>query len=224
MSESFKKKLVVTEELALKNLNCFQYANNCLGDFLDKIKNSALSKNTIVVVTGDHNNLSLFDFDEAHQLQQRGVPLYMYIPEKYKPSHPIDTSLFGSHKDIFPSIYNLALSNSRYYSIGNNLLAPANIDNDKYFGINIGSNTSFSKSGGANYSASPVLYQMNDHHELSIDNNNKAAQNLLKRTRANYALSMYYILNTIKESHITEKSSERYVRQVSSKKSHAKPL
>ena len=76
MSKSFKKKLVVTEELALKNLNCFQYANNCLGDFLDKIKSSALSKNTIVVVTGDHNNLSLFDFDEAHQLQQRGVPLY----------------------------------------------------------------------------------------------------------------------------------------------------
>ena len=33
----------------------------------------------------------------------------------------IDTSLAGSQKDIFPTLYNLTLKDTKYLSIGNNL-------------------------------------------------------------------------------------------------------
>lgn len=203
INDTLKERLLVKEELAVKNLNAYQYSNNSLGNFLDKIKNSELGKNTIVVMTGDHNNLMLFDFDEAHQLQQRGVPLYMYIPEKYKPKTSINTSRFASHKDIFPTIFNLALSNSRYFSIGNNLLDTATkYENTKYFGINIGSFTAFSKSTAVNYSPESAFYvwRNNTNQVLSKVSKSSEADQLLKRSRANYALSMFYILNQINKS------------------------
>ena len=151
-------------------------------------------------MTGDHNNLMLFDFDEAHQLQQRGVPLYMYVPEKYKPQTTINTSRFASHKDIFPTIFNLALSNSRYFSIGNNLLDTSSKDeNTKYFGMNIGSFTSFSQEAAVNYSSTSAFYTWKNKINQVLGKVSKSteAEKLLKRSRANYALSMFYILNQI---------------------------
>jgi len=199
LADSLKDRLLVTEQLAVKNLNAYQYANNSLGNFLDKIKNSELGKNTIVVMTGDHNNLMLFDFDEAHQMQQRGVPLYIYIPEKYKPQTSINTSVFASHKDIFPTIFNLALSKARYFSIGNNLLDTVGDDTEKYFGMNIGSSTSFSNNAAVNYSASKAFYTWHNTQSRVLSKVSKSnnAEELLKRSRANYALSMFYILSQI---------------------------
>lgn len=200
IDDTLKERLLVKEELAIKNLNAYQYSNNSLGDFLDRIKNSDLGKNTIVVMTGDHNNLMLFDFDEAHQLQQRGVPLYMYVPEKYKPQTVINTSRFASHKDIFPTIFNLALSNSRYFSVGNNLLDTSSKDeNTKYFGMNIGSFTSFSQEAAVNYSSTSAFYTWKNKTNQVLGKVSKSteAEKLLKRSRANYALSMFYILNQI---------------------------
>src|SRR5690606_14436344 len=49
LSTEVKKRLLVDESLAIKNLNCLQYSNDCLGAFLDRIKHSSLAKNTIVV-------------------------------------------------------------------------------------------------------------------------------------------------------------------------------
>jgi phosphoglycerol transferase MdoB-like AlkP superfamily enzyme len=202
LADSLKERLLVNETLALKNLNAYQYSNNSLGNFLDKIKNSELGKNTIVVMTGDHNNLMLFDFDEAHQLQQRGVPLYMYIPEQYKPEKAFDTSVFGSHKDIFPTIFNLALSNSRYFSLGNDLLKADATNKGNYFGMNIGSSTSFGEDAAVNYSSSPALYSWQKRNQKvlkKVTKSNKADE-LLKRSRANYALSMFYILKQIEQN------------------------
>lgn len=201
LTDSLKESLLVAEELAVKNLTAFQYANNSLGSFLNKIKNSPMAENTIVVVTGDHNNLMLFDFDEAHQLQQRGVPLYMYIPEKYKPSHQIDTSRFGSHKDIFPTIFNLALSGAKYYSLGNNLLDQDKTREDRFYGMNIGSKTSFSANAAVNFTT-PTLYKWKNCQQRSLTRVNKSdeASDLLKKCKANYALSVFYILNTIKKT------------------------
>lgn len=199
--DSLKESLLVTEELAVKNLTAYQYSNNSLGTFLDKIKNSPLGENTIVVVTGDHNNLMLFDFDEAHQLQQRGVPLYMYIPKKYKPTHEIDASRFGSHKDIFPTIFNLSLSNAKYYSLGNNLLDTDNSREDRFYGMNIGSKTSFSANAAVNFTT-PTLYEWKEGERKSLTRVNKSdeASDLLKRCKSNYALSVFYILNAIKKA------------------------
>lgn len=200
INDTLKERLLVAEELAVKNLNAYQYANNSFGNFLDKIKNSELGKNTIVVMTGDHNNLMLFDFDEAHQLQQRGVPLYMYIPEKYKPQAAVNTLRFASHKDIFPTIFNLSLSQARYFSIGNNLLdTTKKNENTRYFGMNIGSFTSFSENAAVNYSSSTAFYTWKNKNNKILSKIIKSndADELLKRSRANYALSMFYILDQI---------------------------
>lgn len=199
IADSLKEKLLVKEELAVKNLNAYQYANNSLGNFLDKIKNSDLGRNTIVVMTGDHNNLMLFDFDELHQLQQRGVPLYMYIPEKYKPQAALDTSVFASHKDVFPTIFNLALSNQTYFSVGNNLLKATDADKAKYFAMNIGSSTSFSDYAAVNYSTLSAFYNWQNKNTKVLGKVRRSAEadELLRRSRANYALSMFYILDQI---------------------------
>lgn len=203
INDTLKERLLVAEELAVKNLNAYQYSNNTLGNFLDKIKNSELGKNTIVVMTGDHNNLMLFDFDEAHQLQQRGVPLYIYIPEKYKPQSAVNTYRFGSHKDIFPTIFNLSLSDTRYFSIGNNLLdTTSKNENKRYFGMNIGSFTSFSENAAVNYSSSTAFYTWKNKNNKVLSKITKSsdANELLKRSRGNYALSMYYILDQINKT------------------------
>ena len=39
----------------------------------------------------------------------------------------INTKIAGSHKDIFPTLYNLTLSNQPYYSIGHSLIGDGNL-------------------------------------------------------------------------------------------------
>lgn len=196
LSADVKNRLLVDESLAIKNLSCLQYSNDCLGAFLDKIKHSSLAKNTIVVATGDHNNLMLFDFDESSQADQRGVPLYMYVPERYQPDGRIDTSRFGSHKDIFPTLYHLALSGAKYFHVGNNLLEKG--DRQFFFGMNLGSFTAFSSDAAAGYGSGGALYKT-DNKQLKKDHNCSAARQLMKQARANYALSVFAIINSLKE-------------------------
>ncbi|PRY52325.1 phosphoglycerol transferase MdoB-like AlkP superfamily enzyme [Arcticibacter pallidicorallinus] len=196
LSADIKNRLLVDESLAIKNLNALQYSNNCLGAFLDKIKHSSLAKNTIVVATGDHNNLMLFDFDESSQADQRGVPLYVYVPERYQPDGSMDTSRFGSHKDIFPTLYHLALSDAKYFSIGNNLLEKGN--QKLFFGMNLGSFTAFSAEAAAGYGSGGTLYKT-ENKRLKKDDNCSAARQLMKQARANYALSVFAIINSLKE-------------------------
>lgn len=196
LPDNVKQQLLVSEDMAIKNLNCLRYSNDCLGAFLNRIKQSPLAKNTIVVATGDHNNLMLFDFDESRQLEQRGVPLYMYIPDDYKPTGSIDTSRYGSHKDIFPTLYHLALSHAKYFNLGNNLLEEGN--KHLFYGMNLGSFTAFSSNAAANFSPRGALYKSKN-RILSKDEHCKQADYLRKQARASYALSVFSILNSLKE-------------------------
>lgn len=108
-------------EQLLKSLQTFQYANHSLGEFMKKIIYSDLGKNTIIVATGDHTSRKVKKFTDDEVLSKVAVPLIMYIPPQYRPKQ-IDTARFGSHKDIFPTLFNLALSNAKYAKLGNNLL------------------------------------------------------------------------------------------------------
>jgi phosphoglycerol transferase MdoB-like AlkP superfamily enzyme len=131
--DSLSKDLRCNIDIARKNLTAYQYANDCIGRFIQKIRNSPMGKNTIVVVTGDHNTKALFDFTDNHMLQKLGVPMIMYIPKAYRPDI-YNNSRFGSHKDIFPTIFNLALSQAPYFKSGNNLFA--NIPEDMFYAVN----------------------------------------------------------------------------------------
>lgn len=132
ITEEIKSHLKTSPEMAYKNLLAYQYANNCLGQFIKDLKNSPYGENTIVVATGDHTNNQLFEFTDKDLLKKYSVPLILYVPAKYRPKHEVDTRIFGSHKDIFPTIFNLSLSNASYLNTGNNLLIA---DKKSDFGI-----------------------------------------------------------------------------------------
>jgi phosphoglycerol transferase MdoB-like AlkP superfamily enzyme len=94
--------------------------------------NSVFGKNTIIVATGDHNTMQLFNFTDTQILQKLSVPLLLYIPDAYMKDYKIDTERFASHKDIFPTIFTLALSDMLYLNSGNNLLSKELNDSDFY--------------------------------------------------------------------------------------------
>jgi phosphoglycerol transferase MdoB-like AlkP superfamily enzyme len=125
--------ITTKEEIALKAFKAFRYTNDCLGRFIKKIKNSSLAENTIIVVTGDHNARGIFNYADNHKYQKYSVPLLYFVPEKYRPNTNVNLQSFGSHKDIFPTIYNIALSDAVYMKTGVNLFNPEESENN--FGI-----------------------------------------------------------------------------------------
>src|SRR5205814_8165649 len=100
--------------------------------------------------TGDHNNLMLFDFDDAHAFYHYSVPLIMHVPKKYLYKSEVDTTLWGSHKDIFPTIYHLSLDSASYFNNGNNLLERSP-DRNNYFAINIMGGVAMNDNGFVKY-------------------------------------------------------------------------
>jgi phosphoglycerol transferase MdoB-like AlkP superfamily enzyme len=109
-------------------LGAYNYQTNVLGDFLTWLKDSKYKDNTIVVATGDHIIKGFKDYAlPKEQFYKYGVPLYLYIPKKFDKLKSIDKNIVGSHNDIFPTLYNLALSNTSYYSFGTSLMQK-NID------------------------------------------------------------------------------------------------
>jgi phosphoglycerol transferase MdoB-like AlkP superfamily enzyme len=116
-------------QLTLNTMQTFQYANDCLGKFLHRLRNSPLGENTIVVVTGDHAMTGGFAYPDRELLYSWAVPLAFYIPEKYAQQLHRDTTRLVSHKDIFPTIYNLAFSNYNYRATGDNIFDAATAEN-----------------------------------------------------------------------------------------------
>ncbi len=109
-------------ELAKKRFRDYAYALDMAGKFLDSVKNSKLAENTVVALTADNNTIEgIMKYDNYYNTTKL-IPFYLYIPEYLKPKESIDTTLASSHKDIFPTLYNLTLSDVNYTAIGTNLL------------------------------------------------------------------------------------------------------
>lgn len=123
ISGELARRITGDRQLAVKRFATYQYANQKLGELITKIKKSKYGKNTIIAVTGDHNFWDVFDYGTDRLFDRFRVPLYIYVPEALKPARAsrADTSVFGSHIDIMPTMYNLALSGARYTSVGRDL-------------------------------------------------------------------------------------------------------
>lgn len=193
LTDSVKNNLRCNEEIALKNLTAYQYSTNCIGNFIKNIRNSTLAKNTILSFTGDHNTLALFNFDDKHLLQKRGVPFILYIPQAYKPSS-IDLKRFGSHKDIFPTLYNLSLSNTIYFKSGNNLFSNKE---ENFSSINNGQNE-FSLAiniyGCVTIETHPLYFKWeNNLLQKTTLRDNPELGNLQKKSKAYLTLLTIYI-------------------------------
>jgi phosphoglycerol transferase MdoB-like AlkP superfamily enzyme len=124
------------KERIMPILTAFQYSNDALGQFMDKIKHSELAENTIVIITGDHNMRSTLHYNTQELMKLKfSVPLYLYIPEDLKKELYFDTERWGSHYDIMTSILPYILNNVKYPDLGQDLFSK-DISSDEYYSIN----------------------------------------------------------------------------------------
>lgn len=177
------------------NFMNYQYSADCLGRFMDTLKTSRLKDHTIVSATGDHNTLMLFQFSRKTLPMKRGVPFYLYAPPAYLTGKKTDTKRFGSHKDIFPTLFNLSLSGQRYFNLGNDLLSRDS--SVFYFGVNE-HNMAVSENGAVlNYPDRDVIHlewEGGVGEQLREIPEDQAAGNalLLQKARSYTFLSRYY--------------------------------
>lgn len=104
--------------LAAPRFKVYLYSNDQLGKFISRLSSGPLGAQTILAVTGDHS-FNLVNFSDSETFYKWSVPLFLMTP----PERPLNipASTFGSHMDIFPTLYNLSLSEVSYFSLGRNL-------------------------------------------------------------------------------------------------------
>lgn len=185
------------KDVVVKSLKAFQYANSCLGNFIEKIRNSPLGENTIIVATGDHNIRQNINYRQEDLFMQYSVPFIAYIPEKYKPKAAVDTARFGSHKDIFPSLYNLALSDAGYPDFGNNLFSTAKRADFGQYCYNFAADSI----GMVSFSSGNVYYKWADKNRFkAVPADSESVSHLdslARRARALSACMNYYLIRDI---------------------------
>lgn len=129
MSDKVKRRLLQDEDICFNSFMTYRYACDYLGYFIKSIRESSLGENTIIAITGDHSIKNILQSSDNDILDKHGVPFILFVPEKYLDNKTIDTNLWASHKDIFPTLTELTLSNVNYYKLGNDLLAKSNTEN-----------------------------------------------------------------------------------------------
>jgi phosphoglycerol transferase MdoB-like AlkP superfamily enzyme len=122
---SMRAHLAKDLEESVKQMQTYQYAANQLGLFIDRVVAGPLGRKTIIAATGDHNLRTLLKYQSPSDTKDLyRVPGYFYVPQAYRPVSLPDLDRYSGHRDIFPTLYNLALSDAVYPAYGENLFAP----------------------------------------------------------------------------------------------------
>jgi phosphoglycerol transferase MdoB-like AlkP superfamily enzyme len=174
---------------AKKRFASYQYSNEMLGRLVSKIKNSKYARNTIIAVTGDHN---FNNYNIENIFDKIRVPFYLYIPDTLKPKE-YDNTVFGSHLDIMPTLYNLSLSDTKYMSEGVDLFSKNSKDNIMVYGDYI-----FNKNIAVCediFSDKQTFYALNN-SKLTISPETEEHKKLLKKFLSMVAISDYLIKDT----------------------------
>lgn len=119
-TDSIRSKITVPEEIARRRFEGLQYSNQKMAEFLNKIRLTSLSDKTIVALTGDHSFWISKGVGHDQELSRYAVPFFLRIPDAYRPQS-VDDTKFGSHEDIFPTLFNLALSGQSYIKLGEDM-------------------------------------------------------------------------------------------------------
>lgn len=120
-----------------KYLTGFRYYNKALNDFLNRFKASAAAKNTILVITGDHNVRVILNYDAIDKRYEHSVPLYVYLPPYLrKEAYNKLTNRWGSHDDILAMLAPFAFRNTKYFKMGKNLL-DTSVSDSTYYSANV---------------------------------------------------------------------------------------
>ncbi|TXE80324.1 LTA synthase family protein [Campylobacter peloridis] len=187
----------ILDEFVISNpknaLEAFAYASDEFGNFLDQVKQSQFKEKIIIAATGDHRFRDIKMNLNSQKAFAYSVPFYLYLPKHLKKNVYYDKNRIGSHKDIFPTLYNLSLSNTKYLSLGGrNMLAP--IENEKLeFGFNelvwVDKNGVYEGTKGYFFESNSSLKDTNKAFE--IDSYHKEFSNLYKelfQKQLNYRL------------------------------------
>lgn len=129
------KNRLIDKDLAQKRFKTFRYTSDKLAEFVSSIKNSSLKKSTVLGITADHTSW-LINFNNDERFSKDTVPFYIYAPENIKNELKLNKDNFqtqyGSHMDIWPTLYNLSLPKTEYESFGKNMFEK----NDVSFALN----------------------------------------------------------------------------------------
>jgi phosphoglycerol transferase MdoB-like AlkP superfamily enzyme len=199
---------LLDKDLGNKRFVVYQYANNAVGNFITRIKNSKFADNTIIALTGDHNFWGLFEFPTQDFFNSQKVPFYIYVPKKICPKN-VNVSVFGSHPDIMPTLYNLSLSDVEYMSMGINLLSQDAENNIAFNGGDlIADKTCVVRYNFLGKNASYFLWDKNTrskliHWQTPTENHKR----LIKHFIAQNAVVDYLLKNT--GTNATEKNNTR---------------
>ena len=108
---------------AQQALTGYHFQTNALGQFMTWLKQSEFADNTIVVATGDHILKGFVNYSARDQAYNRfAVATYLYLPPSYDQLKPSDQLLAGSHQDLFPTLFELALSRETYLGFGTSIM------------------------------------------------------------------------------------------------------
>lgn len=191
-----EKRLTGERDLVHARFKAYQYANEQAGKLLDHIKESPLKEKTVVAITGDHNFGNMISFPTADYIKFRGVPFYIYLPESLKPES-YDNRVFGSHKDIFPTLYPLTLSDTEYIAIGQDMFDTKK----KHAAFNASGLVASDK--GAVLALGPVRYFNWVDGKMQSSAKTSWTEGLLRYYRATLSVTDYFI-----RSHLPEQNAK----------------
>lgn len=109
-----------SDKARFNTLATYQYSCNALGEFFDRVTQSAVKNRVILAATGDHYVRSMREDFPQDLFSSNCVPFIVSVPETIK-SHlslHFDPNRLGSHKDIMPTLYSLSLSHAEYWHLG----------------------------------------------------------------------------------------------------------
>jgi phosphoglycerol transferase MdoB-like AlkP superfamily enzyme len=124
--ESILESLSTDEDMARKRFLGLQYANQKTADFIDKIRKSGISDKVVISLTGDHSYWIAKGLSGDQEFLKYAVPFFISLPPRLKPT-TFNAENFGSHEDIFPTLYDVTLSEVEYVKLGESLFSEAGI-------------------------------------------------------------------------------------------------
>ena len=194
------KRMLKDEAITKHLFITFQYANDALGRFISKIRNSKLRDNTIIAITGDHNTWALFNYKQDELHWRYAVPFMLYLPPKLKQKVYIEEQRFGSHLDILPTLHALAIPQAKISSVGNNLLSHKKL---YFYGKNNGSGWAINHHGAAKFFHKPEYYKWSNqkHQALQGTSETPALKYLRRKAQADNVILNYSIFEDIKKKY-----------------------
>jgi phosphoglycerol transferase MdoB-like AlkP superfamily enzyme len=190
ISGLLKERLFNDEAYTRKGLSTLRYANDCLGDFIHAIRHSPLADKVIIAVSGDHPFKGFLRSRDNDLYDKYGVPLILYVPGRYRQDKVFDVQRRGSHRDIFPSLFHLALSGIPYYNLGRNIFG-------EDFENNMAVGPSIIADDGAVDLQTGRFYRNYSDSAFVAENDPEASQPLTRRYQVWATVSRYVTLRSL---------------------------